>query len=345
MRMPKEEYMYLYNKNNQTLWESLTNNTCTLKDLDNKRIKEVVRMAVHAKRLPTSALDLNIPNILKKLKLISDGQLTNAAIILFCKNEDKQFLQSSIQLARFRGIDKSSFIDTKRYQGNAFDLYDEADRFLTFTLPVAAHIEPGNPIRVEKPAIPYDVLREALANAFIHRDYSNPGGSILIAVYDDRVNITNIGALPKGITLKELTKDHPSIQRNPLIAHVFYICGKIEKWGRGTLDMIKDSKQAGNPIPLYEEVGGSFSITFPLREPMHTIVYEQKGQAIEKLTDRQKRIISLLQQSPLSRQQLMEQLDITITDRAMQLELAKLNKLNLIQSKGKGKALTWFLTE
>lgn len=61
------------------------------------------------------------------------------------------------------------------------------------------------------------------------------------------------------------------------------------------------------------------------------------------LTERQKEIIILLQRNPLNRQQLMEQLGIEVTSRAMQLELAKLKKLDLIKPVGRGKAIMWVL--
>jgi len=192
-----------------------------------------------------------------------------------------------------------------------------------------------NPIRVEIPTIPYNVLREALTNALIHRDYSNPGSSIAVAIYDDRVNITNIGALPRGITLNQLSKQHPSIQRNPSIAHVFYLCGKIEKWGRGTLDMIEDCKKAGNPLPIHEEVGGSFSITLPFKEPIRTVIIEQlEARKPVKVTDRQRKIIEALQEGPLTRQQLIDKLKdkmkLKLTERTIQWEITKLKKMGLI---------------
>ena len=56
MRMSKEEYLYLHNKNNPGDWEGLINNTCTINDLDRNRIKEVVRMGVFEKRLPALAI-------------------------------------------------------------------------------------------------------------------------------------------------------------------------------------------------------------------------------------------------------------------------------------------------
>lgn len=342
-RMSKEEYSYLYHKHHPTTWESLPNNTCKISNLDSKLIKEVVRLGIAEKRLPESARKTAIPQILKKLELMHDNKLTNAAVILFCKNEDKQFFQSHIKFARFRGTDKTEFLDNKYYKGNIFDLYDKAIDFLHFVLPVGARIEPGNPIRIETPIIPYKVLREAVTNALIHRDYSHTGGSIDIAVYDDRVNISNIGALPQGVSLRQLFKEHRSIPRNPLIANVFYVCGKIEKWGRGTLDMIEDCKKAGNPLPIYEEIGGSFSVTLPFKEQMSTILYGQKKADRISLTTRQKKILEALQEGPLNRQQIMDKVKISLTDRGMQLELAKLKSIGLIASEGKGKAILWYL--
>ncbi len=213
---------------------------------------------------------------------------------------------------------------------------------LVFALPVAARIEPGNPIRVETPTIPYNVLREALTNAIIHRDYSNSGGSIAVGIYDDRVEITNIGALPKGVTLKQLSRNHPSIQRNPAIAHVFYLYGQIEKWGRGTLDMIDDCKKAGNPIPIYEEIGGSFSITLPFKEPIRTVIMEQsESRKSIKLTDRQRKIMEALQEGPLNRQQLIKKIRLKLPARTLQWEIAKLKEMGLIKSEGKGKSTVW----
>ena len=344
MRMPKDEYIYLHNKNSPIDWEGLTNNKCTLNDLDRNRIKEVVRTGVFEKRLPESAMQESIPEILKKLELLQDSKLTNAAVVLFCKKENKQFMQSNIKLARFRGIDKTEFLDNKVYRANIFDLYEKAMDFLVFALPLAARIEPGNPNRVETPAIPYTVLREALINALVHRDYSHAGGSISVAVYDDRVNISNTGGLPSGLRVSQLSKAHQSVPRNPVIANVMYVCKKIEKWGRGTLDMITDCKKAGLPLPEYEEVGGGFSVTLHLKEPIRTIIMKQAYKNGPKLTARQKEIIDILKQGPSTRQEIMSQMTIVITDRVMQLELAKLKKMRIIQSEGKGKSIVWALS-
>jgi len=342
--MMQDEYDYLYHKNNPHRWEALTNNLCTMNDLDKSRIKKVIRAGVAKGRLNEDALEESISDVLKKLKLMVNNKLTNAAVLLFCKNEEKQFMQSVLKLARFKGIDKTFFYDEKRVVANAFDLHDKAMDFLHFNLPVAAHIEPGRSERVETPAIPYNVLREAVTNALVHRDYSHAGGSMSIAKYDDRVEITNIGSLPKGVSLKSLGKTHESILRNPLIAHVFYVCGKIEQWGRGTINMIKDCKDAGNPAPIYHEIGNSFSVTLSLKEPTSTIIYtKQEHVFIPKLTERQQKILDVLKSGPLSRQQIIKQTKEKLADRTMQRELTNLKHMGLIKTTGKTRVVTWTL--
>ena len=343
-RMSTEELINLLNKHNPTNWEALPHPSCTIKDLDRDRIQEVVKLAIHENRLKPSDIADSISAILKKLKLVIGNKINNAGVVLFCKNSIKQLVQSNIKLARFAGTDKSEFLDQKSYQGNALELYDKALDFLYFSLPVAAKIEEGNPNRVETPLIPYKVLREAIANAIVHRDYSNPGGSISVAIYDNRVTISNTGSLPKGIKLSQLSKEHDSVLRNPHIANVFYICGKIEKWGRGTVDMIQECKKAGNPDPKFDETENGFSVTFPYKTPIRQSAYFQIRDE-PRFTARQKEIIAILQQAPHTRQELMTSMSTSVTDRTIQLELSKLKKMNSIKSEGKGKATVWHIVK
>ena len=344
-RMTREQYEYLYHKNNPQRWESFTNNSCTINDLDKTRIKDVIRLGVVHERIPAADLKLSVPDILRKFNLIVDDKLTNAAVVLFCKKEERQFMQSNLQVARFEGIDKTIFYDQKYFVGNAFDLCDKAMDFLHFHLPVGAHIEPGKIARVETPAIPYNVLREAIINALVHRDYSFAGGSMTIARYDDRVVITNFGSLPKGVSINKLGKEHLSVRRNPLIAEVFFRCGSIEKWGRGTNIMIENCKNAGNPLPIFEEIGNGFSVTLPLRESTktHRPVIKEQEEQLPRLTDRQNNILDILKSGPLHRDQITKQVKGKSSDRTIQRELTHLKDMGLIKIVGTTKDALWVL--
>jgi ATP-dependent DNA helicase RecG len=74
---------------------------------------------------------------------------------------------------------------------------------------------------VIKMGISYHCLREAIINVMIHMDYSI-GGYLYIAVYDDKIEISNPGCLMKGLEIKDLYKEHPSFHRNKLIANILY---------------------------------------------------------------------------------------------------------------------------
>jgi predicted HTH transcriptional regulator len=123
---------------------------------------------------------------------------------------------------------------------------------------------------VDEPQLPPQALREALVNAFCHRDYSIYGGSISIALFDDRLEISSDGGMPFGQKAEDLKRDHKSILRNPLIADVLYRRGLIEKWGRGTQRMVEACTEMGLPEPVFVENVGSVLVTFPIGQTKPT---------------------------------------------------------------------------
>lgn len=343
VRMPREKYdRLLYDrKPASNAWEKLTSENISIADLDKSRIQQVVSIAISERRLAEIAVRANVREILKKLNLIVDDKITNAAVILFCKNQQKQFIQSQLRLARFKGIDKSEFIDNKAVHGNVFDLYEHAMDFLQNYLPISGKIEESNPFRVDTLAIPYKVLREALVNALCHRDYSSPGGSISLAIYDDRVEISSSGRLPNDISLKDLTKEHESHPRNPLIANVLFVCKMIERWGRGTQDMVDFCKKVGNPKPKFREMTGSFTVILPLKEPIGG--YKEKS--YPDLTGRQREMLKLLSESALNSAQIAAKLKDYPGIRMVQIELKKLEKFGLVKREGETRATVWKVTK
>jgi len=132
------------------------------------------------------------------LNLIRDGQLLNAAVVLFGQTKHllPNYPQCLVRMARFRGITKTEFSDNRQEFGSAFDLFVRSQRFLRDHLPIAGRILPNVFERVDDPLYPMAALREALANALCHRDYSAGGGAVSIAIYDDRLEISSTGILP-----------------------------------------------------------------------------------------------------------------------------------------------------
>ena len=213
--------------------------------------------------------------ILRGLGLLVQGErLSRAAAVLFCKDETPlpDFPQLQLKVARFKGATRDEFLDNRQFHGNAFALMRKAERFLLESLPVAGRIVPGQMAREDTPLLPVEALREALANAFVHRDYAIGGGSVSVALYDDRLEIISIGDLHFGLTPEALLREHESRPWNPMIAQTFYRRGIIETWGRGTLKIGRLMREAGLEPPSLAVRAGAVVVTFdlPQEAPLKT---------------------------------------------------------------------------
>jgi ATP-dependent DNA helicase RecG len=175
---------------------------------------------------------------------LEGDRILNAAVVLFARSDVllPRYSQCLVRMARFRGISPlADFEDNRQEYGNIFDLLQRGQRFLRDHLPVAGRVVPDLFERVDDPLYPPAALREALANALCHRDYSAGGGSVSLAIFDDRLEIASTGPLPFGQIVEELRRPHPSRPWNPLVAGVLHRRGVIESWGRGTLKSLRRS--------------------------------------------------------------------------------------------------------
>ena len=88
--------------------------------------------------LSASQLGGKVPGFsisLEKFGLQKDGILNNAAAVLFGKHDGMEYPQCTLRLARFKGTDKTVFMDSQRIQGNFFQLLNAAMAFIFYWLP------------------------------------------------------------------------------------------------------------------------------------------------------------------------------------------------------------------
>lgn len=104
--------------------------------------------------------------------------------------------------------------------------------------------------------IPPDAIRELIINAMVHRSYLDHG-TIQVAVYDNRLEITSPGKLPMGQTLERMKEGYSKI-RNEALAHAFSYMNLIEHWGSGIPRIIGKVKAAGLREP--EFIGGEVDL-------------------------------------------------------------------------------------
>ena len=110
------------------------------------------------------------------------------------------------------------------------------------------------------PEYPAVAVREAITNAILHADYSIRGSTITVAIFDDRIEITNPGALPFGLDLESALAGFSQL-RNKIIGHVFKELHLIEQWGSGLGRMIEEYQKINVQLPKFEERGYFFRTT------------------------------------------------------------------------------------
>lgn len=321
-------------------WENTAADGWTVDDLDHAELVRTIDEAIRRGRLSDPGTR-DPTELLRGLGLVDNRALTRAAVVLFARQERLMpaYAQCRVRLARFKGVDKGEFIDNRQYEGNAFDLLVKSDRFLREHLPVAGRVVGGIFERVDDPIYPPEALREALANAFCHRDYAIGGGSVSVAIYDDRLEITSAGGLHFGLTVDDLYKPHDSLPWNPLIASVFFKRGVIETWGRGTIKMTQLTERVGLPRPEFEDVAGTLLVRF---RPSRYLPPQRIGR---DLTVQQQKILAVLaNRGSVALGRILEVLE-TNERRSVQTDLHFLRSLDLVEGTGHGRGARWRLRE
>ena len=142
--MSADEYnrMLFERMHGEQRWENQLATGWSIKDLDVAEIRRTVTEAVQRGRLADPGIQEPV-ELLRGQGLLRDGVLSRAAAALFGKTERIEFdmPQCLLRVARFRGIDRTEFLDNRQFHGNAFTLLASAERFLLETLPIAGWIE------------------------------------------------------------------------------------------------------------------------------------------------------------------------------------------------------------
>lgn len=265
-KLTQERYeeLLLERAHSRRRWENQVADEVSLKEIDRDELFRIVEAARSTGRL-VGPVGRSAADLLDRLGVRRKGRLLRAAVVLFGKTFLPDYPQCELRLARFRGIDKTEFLDQRQLRGPAFKLLEEAELFCQRHFPLPGRIEPDRLQRVDRPLIPPGAMREILVNALIHRDYTIAGGAVSLAIFDDRVEVWSAGRYPAGITPELLSRSHPSVQRNPVIADVFHRAGLIEKWGRGTNRVGEMCRAAGIAPPEFAEIGGAAVATFRVR--------------------------------------------------------------------------------
>ena len=195
---------------------------------------------------------------LKNLKLVKEENdklyPTNALLIAL-----GYFENCMIKCARFKGTTMEVFLDKKEYSTDLFSMLENTLSFIQNHINLRGEIK--GLCRIDTYELPTEALREALINALIHRDYTNLGRDIKVAIYDDTVEIVSPGGLPVNITMEDIHSGR-SETRNRVLANLFKELGLIEKCGSGIKRMKALCFSQNLKEPIFTEKNDFFAIEF-----------------------------------------------------------------------------------
>jgi ATP-dependent DNA helicase RecG len=315
-------------------WDTLTGEY-NIDEIDEDTVSKFIKMATSNGRL-RHIEDGSLTEKLEQLGVIRDGKLTNAAIMLFGKNPQKHFINAVIRIVRLK--DETTIIDDKTIDGNLFQQVERAQKEINNNLKVLYSIDDDSFSRKTIWNYPLVALREALMNAIVHRDYFRNNVQTQIKIFDDHINIFNVGGLPEGITIEQLENVHPSVPRNPLIVNILYRAGFIEELGSGIRRMINSLNDAGLPKPEFKEEAAGFSL-FMWQMPSKEDLKE------EGLKNRQQKAIDyLLIEGKITNREYRE-LNPGTDPATATKELQDLVNKGITLSKGKLKSTYYFLKD
>lgn len=245
--------MVLQSRN--TSWDSYPHYGVSYLSLSEDKIKTFIGKVNLAGRfrLPDDPQDA-----LEKLGLLQDGVPTNAAWLLFAKDDPHY----NVHIGRFKT--PSMIIADKMISGTLFEVVDEAMQTIVGHLKFAFDIKirGANTKRTEIPEYPLEAIRELLMNAIVHRDYQSPT-DVQIKIFDQRIEFFNPSGLFGNITEEMLATDtYKASTRNKQIAEAFYLTKDIEKYGSGFVRIRKELMAYPQMRFFYGNEGYGFTAGF-----------------------------------------------------------------------------------
>jgi len=332
----------LFSEKNAFVWEDKTVKKIPLSECDVPKLNQFLKDIRSSERVSRFIKEMADEEIVDHYFLTNNGILTNLGILWIGNRKDRAVLHypPSVQFIKYD-------IDEKKVFKKVWDDYSQNPKelindILTQIPDWNEFVEVSDGIfRKNIYNYPPEVIRELVANAFAHRNYSMRG-DIFINLYNDRLEIHSPGLLPLGVTPENiLTK---SVQRNSLLAKLFYDLKLMEKEGSGYDKVYELLLGNGKEVPNVYEGDDRVVVTIK-KQIISNEVLHLMDKASKELQLRQRELITLgliAQNDGISAIELANVLNV-VNSNGVQSWLGRLLDMELVQSKGKTKGTFYFV--
>ncbi|HLC36653.1 MAG TPA: ATP-binding protein [archaeon] len=315
----KELEHYILKKNRDKLrWDIEICVKAKLSDIEEEKIKVFVKKA---------GLEYHsLQSSLEKFGLVKEGKLLNTAVLLFGKHPENFFPNAKLRCAVF-GETTATTIDMQDFVGDVFTLIEKAEKYILENIHIGMRLDGLR--RVDVPEIDRAAFREAIINAFCHRDY-HEFDSVNIAIFKDRLEVRSPGGLYGGLTIEKIKREMISKRRNELIADMFHRVHFVEKWGRGISLIL--SKE---PSADFKVVAGIFITMFKRKG-----VEKGAVKGVEKLSEKEQKIINLILGDPsISKAEMVEK--GKLSKKTVEYNIESLKRKGVLKRVGSAKGGHW----
>ena len=237
------------------------------------------------------------------------------------------------------------FDDNERVEGTIEEMLDKSLAFVRRNIGTMVIIDDDGK-RTDIPHYPMKALREAIANALIHRDYSinTEGSYIYLRIFDDRIEILNPGGLYGNNRIENLGTDNIlDVRNNTIIRLLEETTDIVENRHTGIATMRDEMKKMNLPEPEFENLRGTFKVTFR-KEKSDETVKNFTGNCTdnftENFTDREIKVLELLKVNP-SITQLELANELKTSRRTISTVLSKLKEKGKIERVGSDRKGSW----
>ncbi|WP_419946328.1 RNA-binding domain-containing protein [Candidatus Poriferisodalis sp.] len=305
--------------------------------VDEREVQQFRDDAIAAGRAAFDA-DASVPDVLLALGLLDGEGLPNrGAIALFGRVGELGGRYPTLG-CRLVVVDGTELADELRddvlVNDNVYASLRKAMAFCDRHLSWRTQIGSGLQSETDS-EIPRAVVREALANAFGHRDYA-VAGLVQVRLYADRLEVSSPGQLHFGLTPADLYVPHSSHPWNPVMLGCLYRRGIVEQLGSGTLRMIRRCAEEGLGRPVF--VAGAASVACSVPRWGHWLRPDGTSVEVSKL---EAAVLSALIVGPASRGELADALMADAAD--VREALVELREMGLVRVEGHGRGSFWLL--
>lgn len=278
---------------------------------------------------------VNEPVLMKKLE--STYKPTGLGILLFGKSPRTRFPQAVLKVAARYGNAEPEIQD---FDDALVLIPDKVEAWLQKVLP--SKISREKFARVTDYGYPIKVLREAIINALVHRDYEIEGAKCYLDIDDEKIVVKSPGLPVKPIKFEDFKEfKAPSLSRNPKLMAVFNAMNYVEERGIGMREMKSLPTEYQLPLPEITWEEPYLTITFPRSQSYFESVIG--AAAFSQLNeDERQGLVYIHDQKEVSKAQYREHFGFN--DKKAQRHLLKFKQLKLVKSKGQSTATRYYFS-